>query len=209
MSKITITRALTEKKTLKSRYERELRDAKFIGVSVSKKMCNPYNSYTVSDFEEQAKSNYQSLVDIERRIIEIDTKIDQSNFVTKVKISGKEMTVLEAIKLKGLIDLKESRLMMLKKQLRDARIKYDSAENDNKNRIEKSVSDQTQAGNKDVELEKSLKESIERLYPVAMIDPLKIEEKIKEDEKFIEDFKSEVDFVLSESNSITYIELCD
>jgi hypothetical protein len=54
MSKITITRALTEKKTLKSRYERELRDAKFIGVSVSKKMCNPYNSYTVSDFEEQA-----------------------------------------------------------------------------------------------------------------------------------------------------------
>jgi hypothetical protein len=119
------------------------------------------------------------------------------------------MTVLEAIKLKGLIDLKESRLMMLKKQLRDARIKYDSAENDNKNRIEKSVSDQTQAGNKDVELEKSLKESIERLYPVAMIDPLKIEEKIKEDEKFIEDFKSEVDFVLSESNSITYIELCD
>lgn len=205
--KISITRGLSELKVLKNRYEREIRDAKFIGVSVSGKMVNPYTSYKPEDFEEQAKSGFQSLVDLEHRIIEIKTKIDQSNFVTKVKVAGKEMTVLEAIEMKNFVDLKEQRLLLLKQQLKSARNSYEEAEKKNRERIEKNVADQTAAGTKDATLEAKIKAAVEDMYPIVFIDPIEVEKKIKEDEKFLEDFKNEVDFVLSESNSITYIEI--
>ena len=42
-----------------------------------------------------------------------------------------------------------------------------------------------------------------------MIDPLTLEDKIKELEKEIDEFQKNVDFVLSESNSRTYIEIPD
>lgn len=207
--KISITRGLSELKVLKSRYEREIRDAKLIGVSVAGKMVSPYTSYKPDDFEEQAKSGFQSLTDLEKRIIEIKTKIDQSNFATKVKIAGRDMTVLEAIEMKNFIDLKEQRLLLLKQQLRNARSNYEEAEKKNRERIEKSVSEQTASGNKDVALESKIKDSIESLYPLVMIDPIGVEDEIKKEEKFLEDFKNEVDFVLSESNSITCIEISD
>ncbi len=207
--KISITRGLSELKVLKNRYDKEVRDAKLIGVSVAGKMVSPYTSYTPKDFEEQAKSGFQSLADLERRIIEIKTKIDQSNFVTKVKVAEREMTVLEAIEMKNFVDLKEQKLLLLKQQLRSARNSYEDAEKKNRERIEKNVADQTAAGTKDTALEAKVKESIESLYPVAMIDPIKVEEEIKKEEKFLEDFKHEIDFVLSESNSLTYIEITD
>ena len=207
--KISITRGLSELKVLKNRYEREIRDAKLIGVSVGKKMVSPYTSYKPSDFEEQAKAGFQSLVDLEKRIIEIKTKIDQSNFITKVKVAGQEMTVLEAIEMKNLVDLKEQRLLLLKQQLKSARNSFEEAEKKNRERVEKNVADQTAAGTKDANLEAEIKESIDRLYPLAIIDPIKVEDEIKQEEKFLEDFKGEVDFVLSESNSLTYIEITD
>ena len=207
--KISITRGLSELKVLKNRYEREIREAKLIGVSVANKMVSPYTSYKPSDFEAQAKSGFQSLIDLEKRIIDIKTKIDQSNFVTKVKIADKEMTVLEAIEMKNFVDLKEQRLLLLKQQLRNARSSFEEAEKKNRERIEKNVSEQTASGNKDATLEAKIKESIESLYPLVMIDPIKVEDEIKKEEKFLEDFKNEIDFVLSESNSLTYIEIDD
>lgn len=207
--KISITRGLSELKVLKNRYEREIRDAKLIGVSVANKMVSPYTSYKPSDFEKQAKEGFQSLVDLEKRIIEIKTKIDQSNFITKVKVAGQEMTVLEAIEMKNLVDLKEQRLLLLKQQLKNARNSFEEAERKNRERIEKNVADQTSAGTKDAELEAKVKASIESLYPIALIDPIKVEDEIKKEEKFLEDFKNEIDFVLSESNSLTYIEIDD
>jgi hypothetical protein len=207
--KISITRGLSELKVLKNRYEREIRDIKLIGVSVANKMTQPYSSYTPSDFENQAKAGFQSLTDLEKRIVQIKTKIDQSNFVTKVKVAGEEMTVLEAIELKNFVDLKETKLLTLKLQLRKAKDSYEEAERKNRERIEKNVADQTAAGTKDAALEAKIKESIENMYPIVMIDPIKLEEEVKKEEKFLEDFKNEIDFVLSESNSTTYIEIDD
>jgi hypothetical protein len=207
--KITITRGLSELKVLKSRFEREIRDAKLIGVSVAGKMSSPHTSYTPDDFRKQAEASFQSIQSLEKRIVEIKTKIDQSNFTTIIKIAGKEMTVLEAIEMKNLVELKEQRLLILKSQLRSARNSYDDAEKKNHERIEKNVADQTASGNKDLTLESKIKESIESLYPVVMIDPIGVEEEIKKEEKDLEDFKNEIDFVLSESNSTTYIEISD
>ena len=111
--------------------------------------------------------------------------------------------------MKNLVDLKEQRLLLLKQQLKSARSSFEEAEKKNRERVEKNVADQTAAGTKDANLEAEVKESIDRLYPLALIDPIKVEDEIKKEEKFLEDFKGEVDFVLSESNSLTYIEITD
>ena len=52
-------------------------------------------------------------------------------------------------------------------------------------------------------------ETHELLDELNPIDPIKVEDEIKKEEKFLEDFKNEIDFVLSESNSLTYIEIAD
>jgi hypothetical protein len=111
--------------------------------------------------------------------------------------------------MKNLVDLKEQRLLLLKQQLKSARNSFEEAEKKNRERVEKNVADQTAAGTKDANLGAEVKESIDRLYPLALIDPIKVEDEIKKEEKFLEDFKGEVDFVLSESNSLTYIEITD
>lgn len=207
--KITITRALSELKTLKARYEKEVSDSKLIGVLHGYKLRAPYTSYTKESFASQASSMYQSIVDLEKRIIEIKTKIDISNFNTRIIIDGKEMSVLEAINLKSLIDLKKDRLITMKSQLRKARSSYDEAIEENNIKIEKQVQDQTSAGNKDPKIEEQVRSSIDNLYAVSLIDPVKLEESIITLEKEISNFENEVDFVLSESNSTTYIEVSD
>jgi hypothetical protein len=208
--KYTITRALAEVKTLKSRYEKEVDSSKLIGVQVGKKMRDPYVSYQSADFEKQAKEQNQSINDLYKRIIDIKVKIDQSNFSTRVTIAGKEYTVLEAIEMKSLgIPLRKARLQNLKSQMRKARSSFDSAVEENKRRIEKTVQDQTAAGSKDKDLEETVVKSIESIYAVSFVDPIKLQELIDSEEKAISDFENEVDYVLSESNSTTYIEVED
>lgn len=207
--KVTITRALSELKTLKARHEKEVSESKLIGVLHGYKLRSPYTGYTKESFASQASSMYQSIVDIEKRIIEIKTKIDISNFNTRVIIGGKELSVLEAINLKSLIDFKKRRLLTMKSQLRKARTSYEEAIEENNRKVEKQVQDQTSAGNKDPKIEEQIRNSVDSINAVSFIDPVKLEEAISVLEKEISDFENEVDFVLSESNSTTYIEVSD
>ena len=207
MTKISITRAFSLKKTLVERFNKELANSKLIGVAVGKKMSDTYVSYAPEDFEKQAVESFQSITDIAKILVEIRTKIDQSNFVTKVKIGGVEMTVLEAIRKKDEIAKKAALVVNLRGQLRVQRSLFERAIANNNSRVERIVSEQTASGVKDKNLEETVRENIDALYAVSFVDPLKLEEKIKELEKEVEDFTSEVDFALSESNSTTYIEI--
>lgn len=206
--KYTITRALAEFKTLKNRYQKEVGSSMLIGVKVGKKMRAPHSSYQPEAFSTQATKQYQSITDLYKRILEIKTKIDQSNFVTKVTIAGKEYTVLEALEMKNVgLELKKDRLSELKRQMMKARTTYDDALDENKRRIEKMVSEQTAAGSKDAELEKKAVDSIEAIYKVDFVDPIELQKKIDELEEDIASFENEVNYALSESNSTTYIEV--
>jgi hypothetical protein len=208
--KYTITRALAELKVLKNRYNSEINTMKLIAVKHGNKLRSPYSSYKEEDFRKQALATYQSVVALEKRIVSIKAAIDASNFQTKIQVGGKEMTVLEALNMKSFIDLKKTRLSYYKSLMQRARNEYEQALSDNKNRIEKIVTEQTASSSvKDPDIEKKTIESIESLYKVDFIDPLELEEKIKELETEIQDFENNVDYALSESNSTTYIEVED
>ena len=167
--KYSITRALTELKLLKNRVNKELYNSSdaFIAVKHGKKLRAPYTSYQKEDFEKVAKAHYQSICDLIKRIEEIKSAINKSNFETKVKIGSKEMTVLEALIEKENIIFKKGLLETMKKQLMNAKRDVEIAEAENRKKVDIQVHDQitssTDAGKKK-DIENEVAESIEKLY---------------------------------------------
>ena len=209
--KYSITRALAELKLLKNRYNKEVQRLSLIAVKRGMKIRPPYTSFKEEDFIKTAESQYQSIIALRRRMDEIKLAIDKSNFETTVKIGDKEMTVLEALVKKSNIISDVDLLGCMKTQLRIAKAEFEKSMNENSAKVESIVHDQLT--NKDVakksDVEKEACETVDKLYEVKMIDPLTLEDKIKELEKEIDEFQKNVDFVLSESNSRTYIEIPD
>lgn len=211
MRTMTITRALCELKTLKQRHEKQLQELKVIAVKHGSKVRYPHPSYKPEDFEKEIDPNLQSIEKLEAMIFEIKSKIDESNSKTIVKIGSKEMTVKEAITMKDLVYLKKSRLNKMKRELESARDAYEKAIKENQSSIDRQVSDlasKSTNGKIDSDAETKISETVNTLYEVSFIDH-GLSEKIKNLETEIEDFESNVDFALSESNSITSIEVSD
>jgi hypothetical protein len=200
----TITKSLSLLKTLKARYEKEVRNLECIAVKHGTKLRRPYSSYNPDDFKKHSLSQIQSIEALEKRIVEIKTKIDQANATTKVMIGSREMTIQEALVEKSLMDLKKIRLGMYKNQLRQAREEFDMAVEENRKRVEKIVQDKA-----DKAAEEEVVKSVELAYPVELIDASGLSERIKSLEAEIEEFESNVDYALSEVNSITRIKVSD
>jgi hypothetical protein len=207
--KYTITRALSELTALKDRHQKELTKMNLIAVKQGAKIRKPNSSYDEKSFIEQASQSYQSVLDIERRILEIKNKIDESNFTTKVKIGDTEMTVQEVLNMKRLIELKQNRLYFLKSMKQRAQMDFDAGNEENRRRIEKMSQDQMSGSgsSKAGDAEKEIVESVEKIYKMDFIDPVNLSDEIEKLENEIAEFNNNVDYVLSESNSTTYIEV--
>jgi uncharacterized small protein (DUF1192 family) len=205
MEEYSITRALSELKTLKARYQKELREVQLVAVKHGKNLRSPYSSQKPEDFSKNSLAQIQSIEALEKRIVEIKTKIDQANSTTQVKIGSRTMTIQEALVEKSFLEFKKQRLHQYKSQLITAQREYDSALEENKRRVEKLAQDKAAEKSSEEEISKS----IEIAYPIEMIDATKLSERIKLLETEIEDFECNVDFALSEINSITKIEVSD
>jgi uncharacterized small protein (DUF1192 family) len=207
---ISITRALSELKVLQKRFDKEVSQLDVISVQHGLTLMKN-SSVKPEDFSEKAKAQLQSVEDLQKRIHLIKTKIQQSNAITVVKIGTQEMTVLEAIIKKSLIENQKSLLARLKRQLMLANDNFENATTSNEIKIAKQLEDATKNSTVklDLEVEKQIKASVESLYPIKMIDPCKLSDKIKALEDEIEEFEANVDFALSESNALTQIEVGD
>lgn len=206
--KYTITRALAELTMLKDRYQKELMKLNLIAVKQGNKIRKPNSSYEEKSFIEQANQNYQSVLDIERRILEIKNKIDMSNFTTKVSIGDIEMTIQEVLNKKRFIELKQNRLTYLKNMKQRAQMDFDMGIEENRRRIEKMSQDQmSNNASKVSDAEKEIVESVEKIYKMDFIDPINLSDEIEKLEKEIMEFNNNVDYILSESNSTTYIDV--
>lgn len=207
---ISITRALSELKVLQKRFDKEVSQLDVISVQHGLTLMRN-SSVKPEDFSEKAKAQLQSVEALQKRIHLIKTRIQQSNAITVVKIGTREMTVLEAIIKKSLIENQKSLLARLKKQLILANDNFEAATVSNENKIAKQLEDATKNSTVklDLEVEKQIKASVESLYPIKMIDPCELSNKIKALEDEIEEFEANVDFALSESNALTQIEVGD
>jgi len=211
MEKMTVTRGLAELKLLDSRINKGVANSGYFIDVVQKKTESGNKALksgmSVIDFEKRALSSYQSILDLIDRRNKIKNAILQSNANTKVKIGEREYTVIEAIDQKNAIEYKQSLLSTMRNQFAMVLREVETAKSKVEQQVETMLSQNLGANKKTNENDYDMiaKPFIEA-NELKLVDPLKLQNKIDQFDKAIDEFKTEVDFVLSESNSRTEIE---
>ena len=210
--KMTMHKALCEKKIMGSRIANTINQAVF--VKANKHSNQKIDGVTIADYKAQMTAGNQTARDLIKREIALNKAIVLSNAETKVMVAGEEYTVAEAIWMKnhGL----DSYKVMLRKMKNDfSRATEQTNANSGdplERRAEVYVNSVIAAQPKDSKMAidsdamKSLKDTYIKDNTYDLIDPLQIGKAITELENWIYAFESDVDSALSTSNALTTIE---
>lgn len=156
----------------------------------------------------ETESHLQSFNDLMKRRDTIKRAIILSNAVTTVRIGSWEGTVAEAIEYKMSIRMKRSLLEGMKMCMQLRRSEYEAMKGQVDSRLERLL--QSELG-KDVktnpETITALTNSFRENNKVELVDPLDLATKVSTLEEELDAFETNVDWVLSESNGRTMIEV--
>jgi hypothetical protein len=200
--KISITQGLAELKLLDKRITTHLKHLRWVDVSTEA------NRVDVEKLKSRADAEYQSYMDLVKRRDSIKRAIVLSNASTRVKVGDWEGFVAEAIEYKASIDYKRRLLESMKTQLQESRAKYDTAKSQLDSRLERLL--QSELG-KDVKTNPDTLTALTNTFrasnKVELVDPLDLGTKVAELEEEIASFETNVDWVLSEANGKTTVEI--
>lgn len=215
MAKYSITRALAELKLLDKRIRKMVVDTKtsdmLFVTSARKADKNVIAGYSKDDFKNKARNSFQSVMDLIERRKEIKSKIVASNAKTVVDIAGKSMTVANAIERKAAIEYEKLLLGKLKSQYIAAQSttahQNELVQLRSDELLEKALGDENRKGVDKANLIAQFSQAYREEHEYELVDPINVSKQIEDLENEIDSFESEVDYVLSTSNSITEIEV--
>lgn len=213
MEKITIHRILSELKTIDDRINKEISSFKPLTVKRG-------NNSLVStggrlpipeeEFVNNAKITYQSIEDLINRKFKLKSALTKANVNTKVTIDGKEYTIIEAIEMKSIMDLKKSLLYRMTLEINQSNKTYESTSAQVDSDFERMLSTQVANITNKSDIQKVRDGYMETFYKqneVKMVDPLKCSDLANSLQKEIDKFLMEIDSALSEANATTLVEL--
>lgn len=201
---ISVNRALSELKLVTKKIEQKT--GKIVVAGGFK------NSATKDEndaFIKEAKSSIQQAKDLLERRNKLKQAIVMSNATTKVSIDGKEMTVAEAIEKKASIELTKEFSKKLREEYYGNKNGVEqhntkvSADADKKADVALGAATE---GDKGVAY-KAIVDAYKLENGAKLVAPEGIEKEIEDLQDEIDNFESEVDFVLSESNVKTMIDV--
>jgi hypothetical protein len=207
--RLTITRALSELKLLNDRILKKIEELSVVGLYQERNNKGVIGtSMTEAEFSKETIADFESLSSLIDRRTRIKSGVMVSNAATKIKIKDREYTVAEAIDKKSAIIYDEKLLVRMKRQFANAISQIEKQKSELEAQINKMV-EANLGSDRSVKPEEynNIAEPLRKANTLNLVDPLKIELKIKTLESEIEEFKTEVDFVLSESNAKTEIEV--
>lgn len=204
VSRMSITRALVELKLLNSRINKLIYDEEWI-ISKTKNRNSHVNEET---FSKDVNASYQTLRDLIDRRDRIKAAINTSNASTLIKICGKEMTVAHGIDYKKIMEYRKSFL----ERLRERRNSVKEEKELHQARLQSKIDDNVRVilgrdAKPDSSVLTSITETLTKNDPIEIYDPLDLDKLIAELDKMIDEFNANIDFVLSESNSLTMIDV--
>lgn len=200
--RMSVTQALAELKLLRSRIESSYEGTKFITLKTKR------NDVDVDAFERRAKASAQSFEDLLSRYTRIKSAIVVSNATTRVKVAGVEYTVAEAVERKRTLQFEKDYLNTLKAQLRDATNAYDVEQKALQERLDRLLLQELgKEAKTNVDVVYQFTTSFLKNHKAELVDPLKLSDYIRAREKTIEEFQTNVDWTLSESNGVAFIEV--
>lgn len=199
---MSITQSLAELKLLDKRIQKALDNVTWAYV---KTKAHPVDA---EKFGKTARADYQSFTDLVKRRDTIKRAVVKSNASTRVKIGAWEGTVAEAIEYKTSIAYKKRLLDTMRSQLLRAKEDFTYQQESVDARLEKLLHSEL---GKDVktspETITALTNSFRENNKVELVDPLDLSVRANELEEEIEEFETNVDWVLSETNGKTLIEV--
>jgi uncharacterized FlaG/YvyC family protein len=147
-------------------------------------------------------------MDLVKRRDSIKRAVVLSNSSTQVKVGSWEGSVAEAIEHKHSIENQRRLLEAMKDLLKEKRAQYDSLKEQMDSRLERLL--QSELG-KDVKTNPETLSALTTTFRannrVDLVDPLDIARKIADLEEEVSSFETNVDWVLSESNGKTMIQV--
>lgn len=209
---MSITRALVELKNLDNKIKQAIQGVHFIGVTTgkdnNKKVFIPSGN-DVASAQQLIQGNFDKATQLISNRQKIKAAVVKSNAVTEVKLAGNLLTVAEAIETKTSLPYKELLLTTLVQQANSANTHVSNINNKMNEDIDKAL--QVVYGNEKGKVQSEMYEQVaepqRKQKEGAILDPAKIDLKIKSLQDEIQTIKSELDFVLAESNAKTEIEV--
>ncbi|MFB0831544.1 hypothetical protein ACEU2D_18315 [Brevibacillus laterosporus] len=204
---MSVTRGLAELKLLKKRIEDTIDKSTFASYSIGQKIAKGYKS--IEEFEVDSKAKFDSVKSLIKQRNAIKSAIVESNAKTIIKIGELEMTVAEAIERKTSIEFDR---LFLQKLRNDFHVANQIVEHKN-TEVNASLQRllESQFNGKDGKIQQDTVELISKPYKknneAKLVDPINLRKIIEEMQNEIDKFDTEVDFVLSESNSLTKIKI--
>lgn len=202
---LTLTKALVELKLLAKRIEKKLKTLDPVAVKKGFKFEASVRSQT--DFERDAKADWQSLGDLIARRRKIKTALVMANATTPVEIARETMTIAEAIERKNMLDIERGIAKEMRKKLIAAQDKVDRHNREMESKLMKLL--EATYAKRDAQLSKEDYDRIAKPFnesnEAKLIDPLNCEKTVQAMEEKIETFFAEVDVCLSIVNATTMI----
>lgn len=199
---ISITQALAELKLLDKRINKALDNVTWADVKTKSRPID------TEKFAKTVKAEYQSFTDLVKRRDTIKRAVVKANASTRVKVGTWEGTVAEAIEYKMSIFYKKRLLDTMRAQLLKAKETFSSQQEAVDGRLEKLLHSEL---GKDVktspETITALTNTFRENNKVELVDPLDLATQALALEEDIEEFETNVDWVLSETNGKTMIEV--
>lgn len=201
--RMSITQALPELKLLEKRIDKVMQT-----IEGWCKVSHNGAPIDKDKHKKETEAQLQSFTDLSKRRDAIKRAIILSNAVTKVKIGSWAGTVAEAIEYKSSIRIRREFLESMKNSLQSKREEFERMKAQVDGRLERLL--QSELG-KDVktnpETITALTNSFRENNKVELVDPLDLAAKVATLEEELDAFETNVDWVLSESNGKTTIEV--
>ena len=197
---ISITQALAELKLIRKRFEKVLKDAKFITVKTKSKTID------VDEFSRAAKGSYQSFRDLVSRYNKVKAAIVISNATATVMIAGRKYSIAEAVERKRSIEVEKTLLNTMRAQWQCTSMEAERHQEIQQERLDKMLLQELGKDSKtSVDVVTALTDTFMKNNKAELIDPIGLDAKIKELSEELDNFETNADWVLSESNCRTMI----
>ena len=211
MSTMSITRALVTLKTLNSQIESAIQSGKFVSRTIGKNQFRKVFGSTdsVEAMSAKIQSSFDTVDGLIARRTRIKSAIVLSNATTKVTVLGQEMTVAECIDLKSTAEFRKIYLSVLRTQLAREMVDVEKANAVLQAAIDTSMnaiygSEKTKVTE---DAYKQVSNPQKEQKEAELLDPQKIETKIQKLADEILQLESELNFLLSEHNARTTIDV--
>ncbi len=200
-NELTVTRALAELTTIKKRVEKLTNNTTFIGTRTT--------GQAWKDFQPETRANWQSINDLQNRYNNIKFAIIRSNAETRVTVSSMDLTVAEVIVMKECMTQKKTLLLSLRQQRDRTTRGVELHEKEVQKQLDRLLEGLCKGhdGNRDQKQITDVSETYRKNNRCEVIDPINLDKEIEFLDRAIDSFNGEVDFVLSESNALTKIDL--